>query len=80
MTAAEKLDFESILSKLESLVEQMENTETDLEDSLGAFEEGIGLTRKAQKILSDAEQRVQILLDEKGEMTTEKFPGDEDSE
>lgn len=62
--AREKLDFESSLEKLEALVGQLENNDIKLEDSLSAFEEGIKLTREAQKVLTEAEQQVQTLMEE----------------
>ncbi len=43
--------FEDSLSKLEKLVEEMEDGEFSLEDSLKAFEEGIKLTRECQQAL-----------------------------
>ncbi|MBB1616843.1 exodeoxyribonuclease VII small subunit, partial [Pseudomonas sp. UMC65] len=39
------LDFEQSLADLQTLVERLENGELSLEDSLTAFEQGIGLTR-----------------------------------
>ena len=38
-------DFEQSLADLQILVERLENGELSLEDSLSAFEQGIGLTR-----------------------------------
>ncbi|PMZ30074.1 exodeoxyribonuclease VII small subunit, partial [Pseudomonas sp. GW247-3R2A] len=38
------LDFEQSLADLQTLVERLENGELSLEDSLTAFEQGIGLT------------------------------------
>ena len=62
--------FEQQLSELETLVEQMENGDVSLEDSLKSFERGIKLTRSCQKSLKDAELKVKILLsDEQSEAT-----------
>lgn len=60
------IDFESSLDELESLVERMEQGESSLEDSLKDFERGIELTRNCQTALSEAEQKVQILLQKDG--------------
>jgi exodeoxyribonuclease VII small subunit len=54
-------NFDHTLSSLESTIEKLENNETNLEDALKSFEEGIVLTRHAQAILREAEQRVQLL-------------------
>jgi exodeoxyribonuclease VII small subunit len=45
----------------------MEDGELSLENSLKSFEKGINLTRKCQTALSAAEQRVQVLINEKGD-------------
>ena len=58
-----KLDFESTLEELESLVEQMEGGDLTLEQSLEAFERGVKLTREAQKALKEAELRVKTLIE-----------------
>ena len=60
-------DFEKALAELEKLVEQMEQGDISLEDSLKHFERGIALTRNCQDALKTAEQKVQILLKENGE-------------
>ncbi|MEE4297874.1 MAG: exodeoxyribonuclease VII small subunit [Pseudomonadales bacterium] len=57
------VDFEAALAELEGLVERMERGELSLDDSLGAFERGIHLTRTCQRALADAEQRVRLLLE-----------------
>ena len=63
------INFEQSLEHLETLVESMESGELSLEESLKAFEQGIKLTRECQKALTEAEQKVQMLLAENGEVT-----------
>ncbi len=60
-------DFEKALENLEKLVTAMEDGELSLEESLQAFEKGIKLTRECQTALNNAEQKVQILLNESGD-------------
>ena len=60
-------DFEQALEDLEALVSSMEEGELSLEDSLQAFEKGIKLTRKCQAALKQAEQKVQVLINENGD-------------
>lgn len=72
-TAEKKLDFEKSLNDLEQLVEEMENGELSLDQSLASFEKGIALTKTCQKALQEAEQRVNILLEKHGEPTLEEF-------
>ena len=65
--------FESSMEELEKLVEQMEQGDISLEESLKAFERGIKLTRTCQQALQEAEQKVQILLEKNGQHTLEPF-------
>ncbi|MGP0173426.1 exodeoxyribonuclease VII small subunit [Pseudomonas sp. NCHU5208] len=70
-------DFEHSLAELQALVERLESGELSLEDSLTAFEQGIGLTRECQAALAQAEQKVQILLERDGELQPAPFDADE---
>ena len=65
--------FEDAMQELEKLVEQMEQGDISLEESLKAFERGVKLTRTCQQALQDAEQKVQILLEKNGQSTLEPF-------
>ncbi|MBE1161618.1 exodeoxyribonuclease VII small subunit [Dyella acidiphila] len=56
-------DFEQSLDELEQLVARMEGGEMSLDESLSAFERGIGLYRHCQQALDQAELRVRLLLD-----------------
>ena len=62
-----RFDFEQALEDLEALVSSMEEGELSLEDSLQAFEKGIKLTRECQAALKQAEQKVQVLINENGD-------------
>ena len=63
---AGEFDFEKALVELEALVEKMEKGDLGLEESLKHFERGVALTRACQKALSEAEQKVQILMEKAG--------------
>ena len=56
-------DFETSLDALEQLVEKMEHGDMSLEESLAAYERGVGLYRKCQGALEQAELRVRLLSD-----------------
>jgi exodeoxyribonuclease VII small subunit len=73
------MDFEKKLSRLENIVEKMEAGELSLEDSLKLFEEGVKLSRECNTQLSDAEQKVKILMgfDESGSAITQDFAATE---
>ena len=55
--------FENALEELETIVGRMEDGEPSLEELLKLFERGMDLTRRCQKALDDAEQRIQTLMD-----------------
>ncbi len=65
--------FEDSLAELEQLVNQLEQGDVSLEESLKSFERGVTLTRVCQKALKEAEQKVQILLEKNGNHSLEPF-------
>lgn len=74
-----ELDFEQSLKALESLVQQMEQGDLTLQQSLEAFEEGVKLTRACQQQLETAEQRVQLLMEKNGEISAQPLDADIES-
>jgi len=70
-------DFEAAMDELEKLVTRMEEGDLPLEETLKQFERGIELTRKCQKALADAEQKVEILVEKAGEAEVEAFDPDQ---
>ena len=70
------IDFEQSLQTLEQLVESMEGGDMTLEKSLEAFEQGIKLTKECQQALKEAEQKVEILLNQNGEEQLAPFAED----
>ncbi len=65
--------FEQSLDELESLVEKMEHGEMSLEASLAAYERGVGLYRRCQAALEQAELRVRLLSDPQQPESAEPF-------
>lgn len=55
--------FEENLSELETIVAQLESNQLSLEDALKAFEKGVKLSQDCQSVLTQAEQKVQVLLE-----------------
>ena len=70
--------LEQYLDSLEALVERMESGELTLEESLQAFEQGVKLTRECQQALSQAEQKVRILLEQDPQAEPVPFEGRDD--
>jgi exodeoxyribonuclease VII small subunit len=55
------IHFEQSVTELEEIVRQLEKGELTLEDSLKQFEKGIGLARRCQSVLNQAEQKIETL-------------------
>ena len=69
-----KQSFENAMKRLEEIVATMEDGKTPLDDSLAAFEEGVALVRFCNEKLTQAEQKVRILIEnEEGEMEEQTF-------
>lgn len=54
--------LEDSLTEITQLIDKMEHSELTLEQSLSNFERGVTLVKHCQKILTEAEQKVQILI------------------
>jgi exodeoxyribonuclease VII small subunit len=56
--------FSDALAELETIVSALENGQLDLEDSLARYERGVALLRACQARLTEAEQKVTMLMGE----------------
>lgn len=65
--------FEENLTELETIVNQLESNQLSLDDALKAFEKGVKLSQSCQSVLTQAEQKVQILLQQQGNESLEPF-------
>jgi exodeoxyribonuclease VII small subunit len=71
--------FEDGLAELEGIVGRLEKGELPLEESLAAFERGVGLVRQLSERLAQVEQRVEVLLrTEAGKLVLRPLGEDED--
>ncbi len=66
--AKKNLNFEKALTELEKLVDEMEQGNLSLEDSLKRFEKGIVLSSECQQALQNAELKVKKLIEENGKL------------
>jgi exodeoxyribonuclease VII small subunit len=73
--------FEAALERLEAIVGELSDGELDLETSLRRFEEGVSLSRQCARQLEAARQRVEVLVQEEGELVERLFEpaGDADA-
>jgi exodeoxyribonuclease VII small subunit len=71
-------DLEIALAEINTLVESMEQGDLSLEQSLNQFERGITLIKHCQKILQEAEQKVQILIQNQGQEDLQPYENNEE--
>ena len=75
----EDMPFEAAIARLEVIVKTMEGDSLSLDESLALYEEGVSLTRRLNRELGEAEQRVQILQrTAEGEIKPAPFTSTED--
>ncbi len=76
-----EMKFDQALKRLEKLVEEMEEGEVPLEESLKKYEEGVKLASFCLEKLNQAEKKIEILKQPAGEAPeSEPFagPGEEE--
>ncbi len=54
--------FEEAMARLETIVQELEEGEANLERSLSLFEEGIKLSKLCHKKLDQAEKKIELLI------------------
>ena len=59
-------DFAAELARLEEIVRRLEAEDTDLDEALKLFEEGVERLRRARAQLTDAEASVKQVLADRG--------------
>ncbi len=67
------VNYEGTLKELEAIIEKMGSGELSLEDALKNFEKGVHLAKQCQQALTEAEQKVKILVSQTGDFKTEPF-------
>lgn len=65
---AEQQSFEQALQALETIVQQLEKGEIELEQSIALFQEGIGLAQQCHQKLAAVEAQMATLVDENGQL------------
>jgi len=76
----ENLSFEDSLSELEHIVQNLEQGDLSLEQSMELFERGLALSKGSQNKLQEAEQKIKILMTKNGEPTLSDFTLTEQSD
>jgi exodeoxyribonuclease VII small subunit len=57
------VSYEEDLARIESIVEELERDDLELERALALFEEGVERLRSASKALEQAEGKVRLLVE-----------------
>ncbi|MFL2482596.1 MAG: exodeoxyribonuclease VII small subunit [Paracoccaceae bacterium] len=78
MSSDKPINLEKTLADLELLVEELESGTLSLDDAMKKFEEGVKLTRMCQKTLKEAEQKVELLL-QNSDGEDESIPFDDEN-
>lgn len=73
-----KQSFEEAVQELEQIVQRMSGGDQSLETSITEFERGVKIVRECQKMLKDAEQRVELLTQTSdGELEPQQFKSEQ---
>lgn len=75
-----KKTFESALSRLEQITEELEDGEISLDKSLKKFDEGIQLARFCNEQLDEARAKVELLLEKDGKLESIPFNETDDED
>ena len=71
---SDELTFEQSLAELEQVVRDLEDAQLGLDEALGRYERGVGLIKRCQAQLQQAEQRILLLTGvEEGQPVLQAF-------
>ena len=65
--------FEQALARLEEVVRRLESGQLPLDESLGLFQEGVGMARICERLLDQTQAKIEILIRKDGETRIESF-------
>jgi exodeoxyribonuclease VII small subunit len=82
MAVKKKLkDFESAITRLEEITDELESGETSLEESIALYTEGLEIARYCDKKLTETEKKVKLIQEQDGALTERALDmSDEDDE
>ncbi len=73
----ENMKFEDAIKKLEEIAKELESGELGLDESVSKFEEGMKISKNCTKMLNEAEKRINILINNDGDIEEESFVSEE---
>ena len=56
--------FEEAIDELEKVVNELENDELSLDESVDKFQKGMELSKYCNSLLEDAEKKISVLIDD----------------
>ena len=73
----EEIKFEDAIKKLEDIAKELESGNLGLDESVNKFEEGMKLSKVCNKMLNEAEKKINILIGNGEDITDENFVPEE---
>lgn len=67
------MSFEKNMENLEKIVQELENGDLNLDDSIKKFEEGMKISKECNKILENAEKKITVLINNNNNIVEEDF-------
>lgn len=77
MKKENKESFEDLMTKLENIVNELENGELNLDESVTKFEQGMKISKDCSQMLEKAQKKITILLEDDGKIKEENFAVEE---
>ena len=68
-----KNTFETSLKRLEVIVDEMENSQLDIDKAMKLFEEGICLVNQCSQKLDETKKKIEILVEKNGKIEKENY-------
>ena len=73
-----EINFENSITELENIVKTLEGGNLSLDEMVQYFEKGIKLSAQCNKLLDEAESKINVLVKKDGEITKQEFVPAED--
>lgn len=68
-----EVNFEKSITELENIVKTLESGNLSLDEMIKLFERGMKLSASCNKLLDEAEIKINILMKNNGEITKQQF-------
>lgn len=73
MTNEAEMDFEEAMSKLETIVRELENGDVPLEKAIDLYQQGMKLSQLCGGKLAQVERKIEMIVEEDGEQRRKPF-------